>query len=150
MAQLNNCPSFEEMWEQRNEYSVEGLRIPVIALKHLVAAKKTQRDKDWPVVRRLVEVHYELHNNAPEEHAEWWFLESRTPEMLIGLFKRFPETAMRLAGTRPLLLTVKKGDSNMIEEALMREELALRRADKAFWEPLRRELEEMRHGRERA
>jgi len=44
---------------------VRDLRIDVMALPDLVLAKKTQRDKDWPMIRRLVERHYDAHRGTP-------------------------------------------------------------------------------------
>jgi hypothetical protein len=38
------------------------------------------------------------------------------------------------------------GDQSGLEESLAAEEKAERAADKAYWAPLRRELETMRHG----
>lgn len=35
------------------------------ALGDLVLAKKTQRDKDWPMIRRLVEQSYFTRSDAP-------------------------------------------------------------------------------------
>jgi protein-disulfide isomerase-like protein with CxxC motif len=37
------------------------------AIEDLVRAKKTQRDKDWPMIRRLVEAHYEENQDAPSD-----------------------------------------------------------------------------------
>ena len=37
---------------------VDGEPIDLLALEDLVRAKKTQRDKDWPMIRRLVEQSY--------------------------------------------------------------------------------------------
>jgi hypothetical protein len=33
----------------------------------LVKAKKTQRDKDWPMIRRLVDAHYEEFREEPTD-----------------------------------------------------------------------------------
>lgn len=45
----------------------------VLAIEDLVRAKKTQRDKDWPMIRRLVEAHYEENQDAPRlADEEYW------------------------------------------------------------------------------
>ena len=146
MAKMRNCPEFDEMWDSRKIHSIEGLDIPVIGLRHLVAAKKTQRDKDWPVVRRLIEEDFRKNPEDPAK-TDWWLMESRTPGMLIDLAQRFPEPVRALAQKRPLLLHAREQNTNGLEEALLREELEERRKDRAYWEPLKRELERMRHER---
>jgi hypothetical protein len=51
----------------------------------LVQAKKTQREKDWPVIDALVEAHYRALGDEPiPERVRFWLSESRTPERLIG------------------------------------------------------------------
>src|SRR6266581_6701432 len=58
----------------------------LMSLPDLVQAKKTQRDKDWPMLRRLVEVNYFANRETPtREQVRFWFLELRTPELLIEL-----------------------------------------------------------------
>ncbi|MFM8261434.1 MAG: DUF1559 domain-containing protein [Pirellula sp.] len=58
----------------------------VLAIEDLVRAKKTQRDKDWPMIRRLVEAHYEENQDAPSDAMiNFWLRESRTPSMLAEL-----------------------------------------------------------------
>jgi len=37
-----------------------------LSLPDLVQAKKTQRDKDWPMIRRLVEAHYFQSRGKPK------------------------------------------------------------------------------------
>ena len=40
-----------------------GGAVEVLSLPDLAASKKTQRDKDWPMLRRLVEVNYLTHRD---------------------------------------------------------------------------------------
>jgi hypothetical protein len=56
----------------------------LLSLPDLVLAKKTQRDKDWPMIRRLVEAHY-FENEADSnfEQIDFWIRELRTPTLLI-------------------------------------------------------------------
>ena len=57
-----------------------GLPVEMMALPDLVAAKKTQRDKDWPMIRRLIEAHYARHRTNPSpEQVSFWLREARTP-----------------------------------------------------------------------
>jgi protein-disulfide isomerase-like protein with CxxC motif len=74
----------------------------VLAIEDLVRAKKTQRDKDWPMIRRLVEAHYdENQDDHNGDVIQFWLRESRTPAMLSELVKRFPETVATVAASRP-------------------------------------------------
>jgi hypothetical protein len=70
----------------------------------LVNAKKTQRDKDWPMIGALVEGHYAALQAAPTPALiKFWLSESRTPERLLDLVARFPVEAASLSAARPLL-----------------------------------------------
>ena len=61
--------------------SLNDSTIELISLPDLVQAKKTQRDKDWPMVRRLIEVSYFANRENPTpEQVHFWFLQLRTPE----------------------------------------------------------------------
>ena len=146
MAKMRNCPDFEEMWGQQSTFPLDKFIVPVIGIQHLVAAKKTQRDKDWPVVRRLIEEGYR-HNPNDMKKVDWWLIESRTPEMLLDLSYRFRERTIILQAQRPLLRYALEGNESGIESALLQEELEERRKDRAYWEPLKKELERMRHER---
>jgi hypothetical protein len=116
-----------------------------MSLADLVMAKKTQRDKDWPMLRRLIEAHYgEHHDTATKEQVEFWLLESRTPEMLADLVDRFPEVAKQLVRERPLLGDEIVGDRARLDASLAQEELGEREVDRLYWEPLKQELEQLR------
>lgn len=69
MSQLRGCDSFEQFCERRTtiEDPETDAVYEVVAVEDLVRAKKTQRDKDWPMIRRLVEAHYDLNGGAPTE-----------------------------------------------------------------------------------
>ena len=59
MAKMRGVDPFDALWERRSTLELpDGLRVDVMALPDLVSAKKTQRDKDWPMIRRFLEVHY--------------------------------------------------------------------------------------------
>src|SRR5579872_6852624 len=117
-----------------------------MGIHDLVKAKKTQRDKDWPMIRRLVESHYETYkNDATNERIEFWLVESRTPEMLIALATDHANRARALVTGRPLLNKVIAADVDAIQAELQAEELAEKKADRAYWQPLKAELEQLRH-----
>ena len=64
MSSLRGVAGFEELWARRTTIEVAGEPIDLLALEDLVRAKKTQRDKDWPMIRRLVEQSYFAHSRS--------------------------------------------------------------------------------------
>ncbi len=146
MSVLRGCDTFEKLWERREVISSRELgRVNVLSLSDLVTAKKTQRDKDWPMIRRLVEADYFRDRSHPNPgQADFWLRELRTPELLVELVRRWPARARRLETTRPLLRIAATGDLERLGEALRREQEAERAADRKYWLPLRRELEVLR------
>jgi hypothetical protein len=146
MAKLRGVASFNELWSRRTTIEDDlGNRIEVLALPDLVAAKKTQRDKDWPMLRRLVEANYAQHAaSATEEQLRFWLSESRTPQMLLDLAARAPALTNELAAKRPLLQHAIQSDLNEVRTAMADEQSRERESDRLYWEPLKRELEAMR------
>jgi len=113
-----------------------------------VQAKKTQRDKDWPMIRRLVEAHYFSHHAKPRAaQITFWLMELRTPQLLLEVAQAHSGLARRLASKRPLLKHVLSAGLAPLERALLAEEAVLRTEDRAYWLPLLKELEELRRTR---
>ena len=93
------------------------------------------------MVRRLVEVNYfASRQNPTAEQIRFWFLELRTPELLMELSqqRKLPATLVR---KRPLLAQVKEGGQSALAKALRDEEQKERDADRLYWAPLKKELE---------
>jgi hypothetical protein len=112
----------------------------------LVQAKKTQRDKDWFMLRRLVLAHFAQNRAAPTpEHIDFWLREAREVAMLLELARTYPERAAVLRQARPLLAAAGAGDAARLCVALDAEEQAERQADREYWRPLRVDLEALRH-----
>jgi hypothetical protein len=80
---------------------------------------------------------------------QFWLRESRTPEMLSQLMQRFPESVMTLTSSRPWLSSFEPNDFGQIEKYLRQEEEMERRADEAYWKPLKEELVQLRLNRDR-
>jgi hypothetical protein len=142
MSVMHGCESFEQLWKRRRTLKLPGVgQIHLLALSDLVQAKKTQRDKDWPMVRRLIEV--DFHNRPrrpPRGQIQFWLREARTPLLLVELCRRYPGSARRVANARPAVRWAFEGDVPKIEAALRAEEDSLRADDRAYWQPLRAEL----------
>jgi hypothetical protein len=149
MSVLRGCDTFERLWERRQVVSSRELgRIDLLSLPDLVVAKKTQRDKDWPMIRRLVEADYFRSRKSPEAgQVDFWLHELRTPELLVEIVGRRPARARHLEAMRPLLKTAAAGDLERLGKALLREQEAERAADRKYWAPLRAELEALRRTR---
>jgi hypothetical protein len=119
-------------------------------MEDLVRAKKTQGDKDWPMIRRLLEQSYFEHaTNATQELVRFWLRELRTPELLVEVAGAHPVLARAEAVLRPAVQAALTARPNDLSEALEAEEREERRKDREYWAPLRRELEEFRLGRRR-
>jgi len=70
--------------------------------------------------------------------------ESRTPERLIGLARRFPSEARAQSARRSLLQLALSGETERLREALDAEVRAEQAKDRAYWAPLKAELEVFR------
>jgi hypothetical protein len=154
MSRMRGVAPFDALWARRTTITLPGaaraadVTVELMALEDLVAAKKTQRDKDWPMLRRLVDASYDSARDADATPAQatFWLSELRSPEFLREAVERFPLDAARSA--RPAVVAaITKGD---VAGALALEQSTEMAADRAYWEPLRRELESLRHAARKA
>ena len=147
ISKLRGCDPFDKLWERKKTVSLKGGgTIDIIGLEDLVQSKKTQRDKDWLMLKRLVEDDIILNNDNPsDERVRWWFLESRSPDSLIRLAKEYPEIVKDCAAHRPLLSDAVNIDMQKLDFHIHEEELVERRKDIEYWMPLKKELETLRH-----
>lgn len=149
MSKMRGVDPFPELWERRTTLQTpDGTICDLLSLPDLVLAKKTQRDKDWPMIRRLVEAHYFGNLAAPNsDQIEFWFREMRTPGLLIEISRAWPVVAEHATQSRPLLTLAISGEEVPLTAAINEEEQAERLKDKDYWLPLKRELEQMRFNR---
>lgn len=149
MARLRGVDPFPALWARRTTWNLpDGLEIDSLSLPDLVASKKTQRDKDWPMVRRLVEASYDEGFSSPRpERIDFWLRELRTPELLLECVRRFPDEACQIAGDRASVWAALVQDVEAIRDSLQEEEARERERDRAYWNPLKAELEALRHRR---
>jgi hypothetical protein len=147
MTRMRGTASFAVLWRRRTTLEVEpGNVIELLALPDLVASKKTRRDKDWPMVQRLVEANYaQFADDATPARIRFWLRELRTPEFLIECVTRFPEAARIEQGRRPAVAAASARDAAAVQSALAGEEAAIRADDELFWKPLLDELQQLRH-----
>ncbi|MEK6288087.1 MAG: hypothetical protein AABO57_20395 [Acidobacteriota bacterium] len=149
MTKMRGVDSFAKLWKRRTTMVFEdGTKCEIMSLPDLVQAKKTQRDKDWPMVRRLIEVNYFANCERPgADQIRFWLLELRTPELLIELAEKQGRLPISLIRKRPLLRLAKPGNEPVLAGALLEEERLEREADRQYWLPLRAELEKLRRAR---
>jgi hypothetical protein len=142
MSVMHGCDPFLELWKRRRTLRLPGIgSVHVLAISDLVRAKKTQRDRDWPMVRRLVEIDFHRQPRVPTRtQVHFWFQEARTPKLLIDLCRLYPKVARRIAEERPAVRAALRKQLARVEKELRIEEEQSRAADRAYWQPLREEL----------
>ncbi len=146
MSKLRGVEAFPALWERRTTISdADQVSYELLSLPDLVQAKKTQRSKDWPMLQRLVEVHYLRHRDDPNpEQQQFWLRELRTPALLVEAARAWPRVACLIAPHRPLIALAQPETLRQLEEALMAEECTERERDRLYWQPLKAELEQLR------
>ncbi len=153
MSRMRGVAPFEELWARRTTITLPDaartaeVTVELMALEDLVTAKKTQCDKAWPMLRRLVDASYDSDRDseASAAQAQFWLSEVRSPEFLREAVERFPRDASQ--STRNVVaVTVAGGD---VADALAKEQSAEMAADRVYWEPLCRELELLRYAARR-
>jgi len=149
MSKMRGVDAFPKLWKRRTTIQFpDGTICHLFSLPDLVQAKKTQRDKDWPMIRRLVEAHYFERRDKPRpSYIRFWLRELRSAELLIELARKHPGLCRRLTAQRLALAHATQGDCQAVEHALLAEEAAERERDRLYWLPLRKELEKLRRAK---
>ena len=150
MSKMRGVYSFGKLWKRREEFELHGVgRVAALSLTDLVKAKKTQRDKDWPMIRRLIEADVaRAPSRISATRGRFWLQECRSFELLRDLARRHPELARRVR--RPALRAAITGDEERAAALLKKEEDRERQQDRLYWAPLRSELERWRRSRPRS
>lgn len=146
MSRMRGVTDFHTLWERRTTLVMDdGTLCDLLSLGDLVQAKKTQRDKDWPMIRRLVEANFFANRAAPSpEQLTFWFQELRTPELLRDLAQAHPALAKDAIAARDLIQHAISDDVPALTLSLEAEERQERLEDRAYWQPLKLELERLR------
>jgi hypothetical protein len=147
MSRMRGVAPFAMLWRRRITVTFsDGDVYEMLSVPDLVRAKKTQRDKDWPMIRRLLEADVVARRDAPTQNdLRFWLLELRTPALLLEFAQLYPELARRLLPKRSLLAMALLGNLEALERALLEEELEERQRDRSYWLPLKKEIEALRH-----
>lgn len=146
MTRLRGVPDFPQLWERRTVIQhPSGEEFNLLSVPDLVAAKKTQRMKDWPMIEALVAVHYRENAKRPQrDWVEFWLREARTPELIVELVRHFPNESAFQSQHRPLLRLARSPDLEPLREALDAEVRAEQARDREYWAPLKAEIEAFR------
>lgn len=147
MSVLRGVDPFPKLWERRTTLEdSSGIKFELLSLPDLVKAKKTQRAKDWPMIQRLLEAHYLNHRESPNpEQISFWMMELRTADFLIEAAQKHPSIALRHQRIRPLIDLALNASRQDLEKEFLKEQEIERTRDKEHWEPIKRELEQIRH-----
>ncbi len=97
------------------------------------------------MIERLVEVTY-FSKTIPRTDSlvEFWLQELRTPELLLRVAIDYPEKTLAHAKTRPVLRAAIAGNRKEIDILLAEEQREEADLDRAYWDPLKKELEAFR------
>ena len=149
MSVMRGADGFAKLWARRTRRTLPGVgSVNLMSVEDLVRIKKTQREKDWPMVKRLVEADIVGARRVKAGRARFWLRECRTAETLAELADRFPGLAREEWIRRPALLRAMNGDLAGSERALRLERERERLRDRRYWAPLRAELERWRMERQ--
>lgn len=149
MGVMRGAEPFPKLWARRTRLRLAGVgKFSVMSLPDLVRIKKTQRDKDWPMVRRMIEADIAVHGRRPTvRQIRFWLRECRTPDLLMKLAREHPRATGKVSKERPVLKAALRGDREATVRELDREQRRESELDRKYWAPLRAELERWRLGR---
>ena len=149
MSKMRGVDPFTKLWQRRTTLQIpRGEKCDLLSLPDLVQAKKTQRDKDWPMIRRLVEANFFQNRHKPSAaRTHFWLMQLRTPQLLVEVAQQNAKPAQKLFAKRPLLRHALARGFKQLETALAAEEAAEREKDNIYWQALRKELEKLRHSK---
>ncbi len=122
----------------------------LLGIEDLVKAKKTHQDKDWPMIRRLVDSHYDQNRDEPnDDRVCFWLRESRTPEVMIRVAAEHPKLLKEILKERPPFVETLEASRTALLHELEKEQLKEKEIDQIYWQPLMKELEAMRLAKRR-
>jgi hypothetical protein len=135
MSRMRGLADFQGLWDRRTTLEIQGEAYDLLSLPDLVQTKKTQREKDWPMIARLVEANYFANRDEPSPaQVDFWLRELRTPELLIEAACRFPARLAAAFPDRDLLIHAQAGEPAALAGALRDEAEREKAADRAYWD----------------
>ncbi|MBW1855093.1 MAG: nucleotidyl transferase AbiEii/AbiGii toxin family protein [Deltaproteobacteria bacterium] len=143
-------PNFNQAYKDANHIEWHELSVPVIDIKRLIATKKTERDKDYTVIKDLVDLLFEevrSNRSQRKKFLTWLLQELRTPKYLKTITREWEygkQYALKTGREAAILACSKNATEEEIQAALDKEKEILRKADKQYWKPIRNEIKIMR------
>ena len=136
MSVMRGVDPFPELWQRRTTIELpDGQQVDLMNVADLVKAKKTQRDRDWPMIRALVEQHFiQFRDQATPEAVQFWLSEARTPEVLIEVAQRYSELAEAARSQRSLHEFALSNSIDKLRLALHEEQQQEQERDRAVLE----------------
>ena len=119
MTKMRGCDDFKELWKRRRTLEDESRFVYVLhGIESLVKAEK-QRDRDWPMIRRLVDAHYdEFKDQANEDRVQFGLRESRILGVLLAIATSHSRLCEERRTDGPLLVGVLTASRSTMREAL--------------------------------
>jgi hypothetical protein len=146
MSVLRGADPFDRLWRRRRSIHLPGIgRLILISLCDLVLIKKTHRDRDWPMIVRLVEADIvRKRRRISRDDVKFWLQERRTVDRLQDHLRRFPRDAWKQSVRRPVSRFLIERKPRAAEKALRDEQRREMALDRMYRAPLRAELEQWR------
>jgi len=146
MSRMRGVDAFPALWERRTTIGLptgDGdaeVLVEVMALEDLVAAKKTQCDKDWPLLRRLIDASYVAARDdaVTDAQVDFWLAELRSPAFLAEVNRALATEAGRTTLEVPGLVVHALDHELAAEAAEISAACALRGADAVYVATARR------------
>ena len=95
-----------------------------------------QRDKDWPMIRRLMDSHYDEYRTQPtDDRVRFWLRESRTPDVLIAVAAEYHDLCREVMKIRPLLVELSEHAAPRFARSLLKKKLRRNRLMNIIGDP---------------
>ncbi len=128
--------------------SWHGLSVPILDIPRLVDTKKTNRDRDYPVIEKLADLVFENARSSPRLRKQvlpWLLSALRNPKHLRFVIERWG--GMQEAGKserKAVALALQNAGDEVIQRALDEEKETLKKANLSYWKPFLEELRKLR------
>ena len=149
LGKLPRVSGFSTAWKNAERIQWHGLKIPILDIRRLVNTKKTDRERDYLVIRSLTELVFKnvrKNKSAQKSVISWLAKESRNP-LHLKIIARSWENGKEilLKSKRPAaILSARMAPLQQIEAELEVEKERLKKENIEYWRPLIHELRQLR------
>lgn len=139
---------FLSAWKDAQLIDWHRLNVPVLDAQRLIATKKTDRERDYPVIQLLGELIFEQARRERKNRKTiilWLAKESRNPQHLRNIARWNGGRQALLESKRPAaILAAQNASAIEIQEELNTEKEKLKEENREYWRPLISELRQLR------